>query len=99
MNLNPFPEWAQHDRRLQHGLRAFCDNVATLVTAGHISPETAGRRLERLGVPFEDQCRIVREALLVRELCPEPEEFLELEATVCSRTSPASWPPPRRART
>jgi len=42
MNLNPFPEWAQHDRRLQHGLRAFCDNVATLVTAGHISPEQAG---------------------------------------------------------
>lgn len=81
MNLNPFPEWAQHDRRLQRGLRAFCDNVATLVTAGHISPETAGRRLDRLGVPLDAQCRIVREALLVRELCPEPEEFLKLDAS------------------
>ena len=78
MNLNPFPEWAQHDRRLQRGLRAFCDNVATLVTAGHISPETAGRRLERLGVPFDAQCRIVQDALAVRDLCPEPEAFIEL---------------------
>lgn len=84
MNLNPFPEWAQHDRRLQRGLRAFCDNVATLVTAGHISPETAGRRLERFGVPLDAQCRIVREALLVRELCPEPEEFAQLEGNHAS---------------
>ena len=81
MDLNPFPDWAEHDRRAQRGLRAFCDNVATLVTAGHISPETAGRRLDRLGVPFEAQCRIVREALQVRELCPEPEEFAQLEVT------------------
>lgn len=80
MNTNPFPEWS-HDRRTRHGLRGFCDGVAWLVSTGRISPETAGRRLERLGVPFEAQCRIVREALAVRELCPEPEEFLELEAS------------------
>ena len=81
MDLNPFPDWAEHNRRAQRGLRAFCDTVATLVTAGHISPETAGRRLDRLGVPFEAQCRIVREALQLRELCPEPEEFAQLEGT------------------
>ena len=80
MNTNPFPDWS-HDRRIRLGLRGFCDGVAWLVSVGHIDPDTAGRRLDRLGIPFEAQCRIVRDALAVRELCPEPEHFLELETT------------------
>ena len=81
MNMNPFPEWS-HDRRTRHALRLFCESTARLVTAGLLDADTAGLFLDRAGVPFEDQCRIVREALAVRELCPEPEEFLDLEASV-----------------
>ena len=80
MNTNPFPDWS-HDRRIRHARRRFCESVASLLTAGHIDADRAGLLLDRVGVPFEDQCRIVRDALAVRELCPEPEYFLELETT------------------
>ena len=79
MNTNPFPEWS-HNRHTRHTLRLFCESSARLVTAGLLDADTAGRFLDRAGVPFEDQCRIVREALAVREICPEPEEFTQLEA-------------------
>ena len=80
MNTNPFPDWS-HDRRIRHARRRFCESVASLLTAGHIDANRARLLLDRVGVPFEDQCRIVRDALAVRELCPEPEHFLELETT------------------
>lgn len=80
MNTNPFPDWS-HDRRIRHARRRFCESVASLLTAGHIDADRAGLLLDRVGVPFEGQCRIVRDALAVRELCPESKHVLELETT------------------
>lgn len=57
-----------NDRRSQTNRlrRALCDSVVAKLAAARTTAENAGRELERAGVPFAVQCRLVSEGLRKR---------------------------------
>lgn len=74
MGLTTYPNWAHGDRRAKQVLQDYCDGVAALVTSGLLDPGMAGAMLDKHGVPFDAQCRIVKEAIHGQQACPDPNQ-------------------------
>lgn len=51
-----------NDRRENDAMRALCQQWFGCVTRGEASPEQAAKILDRAGVPFEVQCRVLMTA-------------------------------------
>lgn len=50
------------DRRSDHAMRALCAEWFNRVMRGEAGVEEAGHALDRAGVPFETQCRLMIES-------------------------------------